>query len=78
MLSDDFILLHDNARPHTARKTQELLQKFKWGVWIHLTYSPDWAPSDYFLSPKFKEHLSGTSFSSDSDVKTAAENRLIG
>ncbi|GBM03570.1 hypothetical protein AVEN_203152-1 [Araneus ventricosus] len=35
-------------------------------------------PSHYFLFPKLKEHLSGTSLSSDSDVKTAAENWLNG
>ncbi|GBO19590.1 hypothetical protein AVEN_134987-1 [Araneus ventricosus] len=34
--------------------------------------------SDYFLLSKLKEHLSGTKFSSDSDVKTAAENWLNG
>ncbi|GBO19223.1 hypothetical protein AVEN_70724-1 [Araneus ventricosus] len=34
--------------------------------------------SDYFLLPKLKEHLSGTRFSSHSDVKTAAENWLNG
>ncbi|GBM34321.1 hypothetical protein AVEN_271860-1 [Araneus ventricosus] len=32
--------------------------------------------SEYFLSPKSKEHLSGPRFSSESDVKTAAENWL--
>ena len=32
MLSNGVILLHDNARPHTARQTQELLQKFKWEI----------------------------------------------
>ncbi|GBO26057.1 hypothetical protein AVEN_248149-1 [Araneus ventricosus] len=32
--------------------------------------------SDYFLSPKSKEYLSGTRFSSESDVKTTAENWL--
>ncbi|GBO21263.1 hypothetical protein AVEN_72708-1, partial [Araneus ventricosus] len=31
-------------------------------------------PSDYFIFPKLKTHLSGTRFSSDSDVRTAAEN----
>ncbi|GBO01515.1 hypothetical protein AVEN_36110-1 [Araneus ventricosus] len=66
MLSDGVILLHDNTL--TARKTQELLQKFKWEVWSHPPYTPDLAPN---LGLK---HLSGKSFSSDSDVKTATEN----
>ncbi|GBL88884.1 hypothetical protein AVEN_158987-1 [Araneus ventricosus] len=70
MLSDDVILLHDNT--HIARKTQELLQKFKWEVWSHPPYSPDLAPN---LDSK---HLYGTSFSSNSDMKTAAENWLSG
>ncbi|GBN40325.1 hypothetical protein AVEN_81197-1, partial [Araneus ventricosus] len=35
-------------------------------------------PNDYFLFPKLKEHLSGTRFSSESDVKTVAENWLNG
>ncbi|GBN93121.1 hypothetical protein AVEN_48221-1 [Araneus ventricosus] len=38
----------------------------------------DIAPSDYIFLPKFKEHLSGTRFSSESDAKTAAENCLHG
>ncbi|GBN35209.1 hypothetical protein AVEN_12906-1 [Araneus ventricosus] len=33
-------------------------------------------PSDYIFFSKLKEHLSGTEFSSDSDVKTAAENYI--
>ncbi|GBM51795.1 hypothetical protein AVEN_4308-1 [Araneus ventricosus] len=70
MLSDGVILLHDNT--HTARKTQELLQKYKWEVWSHPPYSPDSAPN---LGSK---HLSGTRFSSNSPVKTAAENWLNG
>ncbi|GBN19288.1 hypothetical protein AVEN_254249-1 [Araneus ventricosus] len=65
MLSDGATLLHDNI--HTARKTQEWLRKFKWEVW-----SPDSAPN---LDSK---HLSGTRFSSESDVKTVAEDWLNG
>ncbi|GBN11154.1 Dual oxidase [Araneus ventricosus] len=65
MLSDGVILLHDNT--HTARKTQECLRKFKWEVW-----SPDSAPN---LGSK---HLSGTSFYSESDVKTVVENSFNG
>ncbi|GBN78647.1 hypothetical protein AVEN_161098-1 [Araneus ventricosus] len=70
MLSDGVIFLHNNT--HTARKTQELLQKFKWEVWSHPSYSPDSAPN---LCSK---HLSGTKSSSDSDMKSAAGNWLNG
>ncbi|GBM21466.1 hypothetical protein AVEN_161073-1 [Araneus ventricosus] len=67
MLNDGVILLHDNT--HTDRKTQELLRKFKWEVWSHPL---DSAPN---LDSK---RLSGTRFSSESDVKTVVENWLNG
>ncbi|GBN60450.1 hypothetical protein AVEN_205638-1 [Araneus ventricosus] len=70
MLSGGVILLYDNT--HIARRTQELLKKFKWKVWRHLPYRSDFAPNLY------SKILSGTRFSSDSDMKTAAENRLYG
>ncbi|GFU20284.1 hypothetical protein TNCV_4933591 [Trichonephila clavipes] len=41
-------------------------------------YSPDLAPSDCFLFPRMKEHLSGRRFSSDSAVKTSAETWFNG
>ncbi|GBM57252.1 hypothetical protein AVEN_33491-1 [Araneus ventricosus] len=41
MLSDGVILLHANT--HTARKTQELQQKFKWEVRSHPPCSPELA-----------------------------------
>ncbi|GBM31113.1 hypothetical protein AVEN_58913-1 [Araneus ventricosus] len=66
MLSDGAILLHDIT--HTARKTQELLRMFK----EPYLCSPISAPS---LGSKL---LSGTSFSSESYVETAAENWLNG
>ncbi|GBN24038.1 hypothetical protein AVEN_242398-1 [Araneus ventricosus] len=70
MLSDGVILLHVNT--HVSRKTQELLQKFKWEVWSHPSYSSGLAPN------LGSTHLSGTRFSSNSDVKTAAENWING
>ncbi|GBM72655.1 hypothetical protein AVEN_138214-1 [Araneus ventricosus] len=72
MLSDGVILLHDNT--HTALKTQESLRKFKWKVWGYptLPYSSDLAPN------AGSKHLSGTMFSSNREVKTAAKNSLNG
>jgi hypothetical protein len=46
MLTRGVCLLHDNARPHTVRTTQELLQSFKWEVLAHTLHSPDLVPSD--------------------------------
>ncbi|GBL87417.1 hypothetical protein AVEN_203131-1 [Araneus ventricosus] len=70
MLSDGVILQHNNT--HTARKTQELLRKFKWEICSQpltaQTRHPIWVPNSYV------EQL----FSSESDVKTVVENWLNG
>jgi histone-lysine N-methyltransferase SETMAR len=39
----------------------------------HPPYSPDFAPSDYYLFPKLKGHLRGLRFSSDEYLKEAVE-----
>ncbi|KAJ4428773.1 hypothetical protein ANN_25766 [Periplaneta americana] len=46
-LSRGVVLLHDNARPHTAASTRELLDQFGWEIFDHPPYSPDLAPSDF-------------------------------
>lgn len=76
MLSKGVLLLHDNARPHTARKTVELLGKFNWDIIPHPPYSPDLAPSDYYLFPKLKVHLGGSRFTNDEELKAAVEEFL--
>ena len=59
-LSRGIVLIHDNARPHTARLTQTLLRdEFHWDTFDHPPYSPDLAPSDFHLFLKMKEHLAG-------------------
>ena len=35
MLSPGVVLLHDNARPHTADATKRLLKRFRWEVFDH-------------------------------------------
>ena len=39
----------DNARPHAAKKTLELIEYFRWEVVPHPPYSPYLVPSDYHL-----------------------------
>lgn len=69
LLTSGVVLLHDNARPHSARVTQELLGQFHWDVFSHPPYSPDLAPSDFHLFPHMKQWLGGKRFQTDEDLK---------
>ena len=69
LLSKGVVLLHDNARPHTAAHTAETLKKCKFGLMAHPPYSPDLALSDYHLFGPLKEALWGCQFTSDQEVK---------
>jgi histone-lysine N-methyltransferase SETMAR len=72
------MLLHDNARPHAAARTEAMLQVFGWEVSEHPEYSPDLAPSDFHFLPKLKEFLGGRRFKSDEEVKDAVKVWLNG
>ena len=63
---------HDNAPAHSSALARDVLRNFRWQILPHPPYSPDLAPSDFFLFPKLKEHLKGTRFLSTGDAKTAA------
>ncbi|KFM59391.1 Mariner Mos1 transposase, partial [Stegodyphus mimosarum] len=49
MLSKGILLLHDNARPHTFRRTWDLIESFGWKVLDLALYSPNLTSSDFFL-----------------------------
>jgi histone-lysine N-methyltransferase SETMAR len=66
-------LLDDNARPHTAAVSEELLTSFGWDIVTHPPYSPDLAPSDYHFFTKLKEFLGGKRFSNNQEVEEVAE-----
>jgi transposase len=65
------LLLHDNARPHTACATIGVLETLKCEVLSHPPYSPDLAPSDFHFFPHLKRDLKATHFTSDDEVKQA-------
>lgn len=58
MLTNGVLLIHDNARPHIAARTRELLDQFGWDVFDHPPYSPDLAPSDLPV-PQYEEMACG-------------------
>jgi histone-lysine N-methyltransferase SETMAR len=68
------MLLHDNAHPHAAARTQAMLQEFGWEAFER----PDLAPSDFHLFPKLKEFLGGRRFRSDEEVNNAVKKWLNG
>jgi len=75
LLSKRVLLLHDNARPHTAAHTVDTLRDLKFEVLKHPPYSLDLAQSDFNLFGPMKEHLQGLKFADD-EVMEAVQNWL--
>jgi len=71
LLTKEMLLLHDNARPHSANQTTAMLRSFKWEVFQHPPYSPDLALSDLHLFGHLKQHILGERFPDDDTVERA-------
>ncbi|TLM46754.1 hypothetical protein FEC32_18870 [Acinetobacter baumannii] len=65
------LLLHDNARPHTARETVSTLQELQLETSRPPPYSPDLAPTDYHFFRDFDNFLPDKKFSSQEAVQNA-------
>lgn len=73
------ILFHDdNAPAHTSLIAQAKKHELGFEILPHPPYSPDLAPSDYYLFPNFKRWLCGKRFCSNSEVKSATEGYFKG
>lgn len=62
------MLLQDNATPHTAQLSVTTAAQCGYEILPHPAYSPDLAPSDFFLFPKLKEKLRGVHFDDEDEV----------
>ena len=62
------LLLQDNAPAHTSQVAMTAATECGFEILPHLPYSPDMAPSDFYLFPKLKSHLLGTQYGSNEDV----------
>ena len=62
MLSDEIILLNDNARLHTTNLVRDKLQRFDWETLQHPPYSPDLSPCDFYVFGDLKKDIRGRWF----------------
>ena len=69
ILSGGIILLHDNARPHTANLVRDNLQRFGWETLQHPPYSPDLSPCGFHIFGDLKKDIRGRRFHSDEEVQ---------
>lgn len=66
---DKLIFLHDNAKPHTAIVVKNYLEGQDWEVLAHPPYSPDIAPSDYYLFRTMQNDLTNVRFHSYEEIE---------
>jgi histone-lysine N-methyltransferase SETMAR len=71
MLSRGVVMIHNNARPHTATAMKNLIMIFGWEQFDHPPLSPDLAPSDFHLFLHIKSFLAGWQFHDNNEVKEA-------
>lgn len=61
--------LYENARPHKAFETKNKIKEFGWEVLPHPPYSPDLAPSDYYLIRSLHHFLKNREYQNRDQVQ---------
>lgn len=74
VLTKGLRLLHDNAPAHSAHVTVTLASELGYDILPHPPYSPDLAPSDFFLFHRLKSPLRGKRFNDDEEVISEVED----
>jgi histone-lysine N-methyltransferase SETMAR len=75
-LAKGVLFLQDNAPVHKSFIALQKLYEIGFDLIDHPPYSPDLAPSDYYLFPKLKKHLKGAKFSTNNEVICTVVNWL--
>ena len=79
-LSKGILLQQDNARVHTCKIAMDAVEQNGYELIPHLPYSPDLAPSDYFLFPNLKKDIdiiSGPTKKSWRQLRSGSETRTL-
>ena len=77
-LSKGVLLQQGNARVHTCKVAMDAVERNGYELIPHPAYSPDLAPSDFFLFPNLEKDIRGRHFRSDENVVTPVEEWVIG
>ena len=72
-LSKGVLLQQDNARVPTCKVAMDAVERNGYELIPPPAYSPDLAPSDFFLFSNLKKDVRGHHFRSDEEVVTAVE-----
>ena len=70
------LLQLDNARVQTCKIAMDAIEQNGYKLIPHPAYSPDSAPSDYFLFPDLKKDIRGRHFRSNEEVVAAVEESV--
>ena len=73
MAKEKPLFQQDNAPVHKSMKTMVKLNDLRFELLPHPPYSPDLAPSDFYLFADLKKMLQGKRFSSDGEVIAATK-----
>lgn len=60
---------HDNAPAHRSRITSQRLSETGWEILPHPAYSPDIAPSDYYLFKSLQYSIGNMNFKNETEIK---------
>ena len=72
-LRSGVVMSQDNAPCHTCRVAMAAAKECGFEILPHPPYSPDLAPTDYYLFPKLKSVLRGKRFETNNDVIEAVD-----
>jgi histone-lysine N-methyltransferase SETMAR len=72
-VKEKIIFQQDNAPAHKHVLAMEKLRDLRYKLLEHPPYSPDLAPSDFYLFSKLKLFLTGQRFSSNQEAIAAVE-----
>lgn len=77
MWDEGVYLIHDNAPTHTSRIASSAIDELGFIKLDHPPYSPDLAPSDYYLFGKLKNFLRKRHYKNDSELEKSASQWLL-